>query len=75
VLVVGGALCGVTWATNGLEGGTAVASLAVAVGALVPAIRRDGGLATALAAAGATATAILAVYGVAHGGFPQPSSL
>lgn len=75
VLVVGGALCGVTWATNGLEGGTAVASLVVAVAAAVPVLRRDGGLAPALAAAGATAALILVVYGVVHGGFPQPSSL
>jgi hypothetical protein len=74
-LVAGGALCGLTWATNGLEGGTAVASLAVAVGALVPTIRGHRGLAAALAAAGATASLILVAYGIRHGGFPQPSSL
>lgn len=75
LLLLGGAACGLTWATNGLEGGTAIASLAVAAVALVPAVRRQGGLAPALAAAGATAFVILAAYGIVHGGFPQPSSL
>ena len=74
-LVVGGAGCGVTWATNGLEGGTAAASLVASVAALVPAIRRDRGLAPALAAGGATAAVVLVTYAIWHGGFPQPSSL
>lgn len=74
-LVAGGAGCGVTWATNGLEGGTAVASLAASVVALVPVVRRDRGLAPALAAGGATASVVLVSYAIWHGGFPQPSSL
>ncbi len=37
-LVVGGAACGLTWATNGLEGGTAVASLVAALAAIVLAL-------------------------------------
>jgi uncharacterized membrane protein YagU involved in acid resistance len=74
-LIVGGALCGLTWATNGLEGGTAVGSLVVSVAAIVPALRRHRGLAPALAAGGATAAVVLTSYALWHGGFPQPSSL
>lgn len=75
VLAVGGAVTGVTWATNGLEGGTAVFSLTCALVALVWAVRSDGGLRLALVAGGVVAAGILGAYGVAHGGFPQPSSL
>lgn len=75
VLVVGGAVCGVTWATNGLEGGTAVLSLALAAVAVIPVLRHGRGLSPALAAAGVTACVILGVYGLWHTGFPQPSSL
>ena len=74
-LVVGGAICGLTWATNGLEGGTAVASLGVSIAAIVPALRRDQGLSAALAAGGSTAVVVLTSYALWHGGFPQPSSL
>jgi uncharacterized membrane protein YagU involved in acid resistance len=74
-LVVGGAASGITWATNGLEGGTAVASLAAGCVAIVPALRRDRGLAPALAAVGCVAVIVLVVYAIRHGGFPQPSSL
>ncbi len=74
-LVVGGAACGLTWATNALEGGTAIASLAASIAAIVPVLRRDRGLAPALAAAGATAALVLIGYAIRHGGFPQPSSL
>lgn len=74
-LVVGGALVGITWATNALEGGTALASLAVSILALVPALRRKQGLASALAACGSSSVLILTSYAAMHGGFPQPSSL
>jgi uncharacterized membrane protein YagU involved in acid resistance len=74
-LVVGGAASGITWATNGLEGGTAVASLAVGCAAIVPAFRRNQGLAPALAAGGCVTVIVLVVYAIWHGGFPQPSSL
>lgn len=74
-LVAGGAATGITWATNALEGGTAVAGLAAAGVATVPALRRSRGLAPALAAGGCVAAVVLAVYAVWHGGFPQPSSL
>lgn len=74
-LLLGGALCGLTWATNGLEGGTALFSLACAVAALALADRRRAGLSYALLAATAVAIAVLVGYGIAHGGFPQPSSL
>jgi hypothetical protein len=74
-LVAGGAACGLTWATNALEGGTAIASLAAGVIAVVPALRRDRGLAPALAAGGAAAAIVLVSYAIQHAGFPQPSSL
>lgn len=75
VLVVGGGVSGMTWATNGLEGGTAIASLSCAAVALVWALRSDGGLRSALVAGSVVALGILCVYGIVHGGFPQPSSL
>jgi hypothetical protein len=74
-LVAGGAGCGLTWATNALEGGTAIASLAASLAAIVPASLRHRGLAPALAAAGTVAAIMLASYGIWHGGFPQPSSM
>jgi uncharacterized membrane protein YagU involved in acid resistance len=74
-LVAGGAASGITWATNGLEGGTAVASLAAGCVATVPALRRSRGLAPALAAGGCVAVVMLVAYAIWHGGFPQPSSL
>ncbi|MEZ5408597.1 MAG: hypothetical protein R2761_11260 [Acidimicrobiales bacterium] len=75
VLALGGAACGITWATNGLEGGTAVFSLGCAVGSVALVDRRRSGLSLAVLAAGGVATAVLLAYGVVHGGFPQPSSL
>lgn len=74
-MLIGGAVTGITWATNGLEGGTAVFSLVCASVAIVWAFRSEGGLRVALAAGGLVATGILVVYGVVQGGFPQPSSL
>lgn len=73
-LLLGGAVCGVTWATNGLEGGTALFSLAcsLAAGALID--RRRAGLSDAILAASAVATIVLVGYGLVHAGFPQPSS-
>ncbi len=72
---VGGALCGLTWATNGLEGGTAVFSLACAVGLVALVDRQRSGLSVPVLAAAAVAVAVLGGYGLVHGGFPQPSSL
>lgn len=74
-LVLGGAVCGLTWATNGLEGGTAVFSLLCAVGAVALVDRERAGLSVALLAASTVAIIVLVAYGLAHGGFPQPSSL
>lgn len=74
-LAVGGTVCGFTWATNGLEGGTAVFSLACAVGSVALVDRRRSGLSVAILAGAGVAVAVLSVYGVVHGGFPQPSSL
>lgn len=68
-------MCGLTWATNGLEGGTAVFSLLCAVGAVALVDRERAGLSVALLAASTVAIIVLVAYGLAHGGFPQPSSL
>lgn len=74
-LVIGGAACGLTWATNALEGGTALASLTAGLIAIVPVLRRDRGLSPALAAWGCVTVMILAVDAMLRSGFPQPSSL
>ncbi len=74
-LALGGAVCGLTWATNGLEGGTAVFSLIFAVGAIGLVDRERAGLSVGLLAAGTVAAVVLVGYGLTHGGFPQPSSL
>ena len=65
---------GVTWATNGLEGGTAVASLLVAVGFVAWGWRHRTGSGLLLLAAYVPAVVILVGWGLAHGGFPQPSA-
>lgn len=71
-----GAVTGITWATNGLEGGTAIFSLGCAAAAVTVAGRRPTAtLAVPFAAAGMVAVAVLAGYGLANGGFPQPSSV
>lgn len=75
LLVMGGAVCGLTWATNGLEGGTAVFSLLCAVGAVAMVDRERGGLSLALLAGSTVAIGVLVAYGLTHCGFPQPSSL
>ncbi|MGI9594863.1 MAG: hypothetical protein ACR2QK_01805 [Acidimicrobiales bacterium] len=74
-MAAGGALTGLTWATNGLEGGTAVFSLVCALGAVAMVDRRRTGLSVALLAGGTVAVAVIAGFGIVHGGFPQPSSL
>lgn len=74
-MAVGGALTGLTWATNGLEGGTAIFSLALAAAAVASIDRERSGLSTALLAGGAVAIVVIAGFGIMHGGFPQPSSL
>lgn len=75
LLVMGGAVCGLTWATNGLEGGTAVFSLFCAVGAVALVDRERGGISVALLAGSTVAIGVLVAYGLTHSGFPQPSSL
>jgi hypothetical protein len=72
---------GTTWATNGLEGGTAPLSLAVAGAFLLAAflLARRGHFSSAAAwiAGWVTVPAllILCIYGLRYGGFPQPSEL
>jgi hypothetical protein len=75
------AAVGITWATNGLEGGTAPLSLAVAAGFLLsarPLVRRGRLSSTAGQVIYVTTIPpllILVFYGVWFGGFPQPSAL
>lgn len=67
---------GITHATNALEGGVAVPGLVVAVAFSAWAAAWWGESASRLmAAAYVPATAVIAGYGLIHGGFPQPSSL
>lgn len=76
VMAVAGGISGITWATNGLEGGTAVFSwILAAVAVSTSAMRRSKGLSAFLLAGGLVALLILSVYGIIHQGFPQPSSL
>ena len=74
-LIGGGAVSGLTWATNGLEGGTAVFSLVLALGGVAYGTvhRRDA--AVAVGVAGVVAALTLSAYGIWHAGFPQPSAL
>ena len=67
---------GSTWATNALEGGTAVASLAVAVGLSVWGWRlRAHGTGRLLLAAFLLAVLVLGGWGLLQGGFPAPSEV
>jgi hypothetical protein len=76
MMLVNGGISGITWATNGLEGGTAIFSLLLAGIAVSTSVRRRStGLAAFLGAGGSVALIILSVYGIVHGGFPQPSTL
>jgi hypothetical protein len=70
------AVVGLTWATNALEGGTAPGSLLVAAALSAWGWRlRTDGAGRLLLAAFPLAVAVLAVWGVVHAGFPQPSEL
>jgi hypothetical protein len=72
---VGAVLFGVTHATNGIEGGTAYASLAVAVGFCVG-MRREPMIVLAYGVAAVVLVAWGAYWGLAEGrSFPQPSEL
>ena len=66
---------GVTWATNGLEGGTAPGSLAGAAAALVFGARTRRTAGSLLVWAALPAVVVLVGWGVVHAGWPQPSSL
>lgn len=66
---------GTTWATNGLEGGTAVGSLAVALAFVGWGARTRRTAGSLLLWAFVPAVTVLAGWGVTHAGFPQPSSL
>jgi len=74
-MAIGSGLSGLTWATNGLEGGTAVFSSVCAVVAVVHGLRRPHtGIAAPLVVGGIISALVLAGYGLMHGGFPQPSA-
>ena len=66
---------GVTWATNGLEGGTAPGSLAGAAVAVFCGARTRRTAGSLLLWAALPAVVLLVGWGVAHAGWPQPSSL
>ncbi|MFI6519034.1 hypothetical protein ACIBF1_26000 [Spirillospora sp. NPDC050679] len=66
---------GLTWATNALEGGTALMSLAIALAFTYWGWTTRAHLGALLTAAFAPAAALIAAYGAWHQGFPQPSSL
>ena len=66
---------GVTWATNALEGGTAVASLVTAVALALWGWRRGDDAGRLLLVAYLPAVLVLAAYGLWQGGFPQPSEV
>lgn len=69
-------LTGLTWATNGLEGGTAIFSLLCAVvGFIVVWRKRVDPIPRLALVASAAAVIVLAAYGIRYGGFPQPSAL
>lgn len=65
---------GFTHATNGLEGGTAVLGIATAVGFVLWGWQLRKGAGVALIWAYLPALTVILAYGIAHRGFPQPSS-
>ncbi|WP_141968042.1 hypothetical protein [Actinomadura hallensis] len=65
----------VTWTTNSLEGGTAVMGLVIAAAFTVWGVRARRHLGRTLVPAFAPAVVALAVYGIWHRGFPEPTEL
>lgn len=68
-------LVGLTSMTNALEGGTALAQLAIAVGFSIWGLRTRDGLGRLLPVAFVPTVVLLVGYGVWQGGFPQPTEL
>ncbi|NHC15699.1 hypothetical protein [Motilibacter deserti] len=68
-----GVLAGTTFATNSLEGGTVPLAVAVSLGFLAWGARRCDRLGTVVAVSYAAALVVVLAYGLAYGGFPQPS--
>ncbi|WP_067472649.1 hypothetical protein [Actinomadura hibisca] len=66
---------GLTWATNALEGGTALFSLAIALAFTAWGWTTRAHLGRLLIAAFAPAAALITGYGAWQQGFPQPSTL
>lgn len=66
---------GLTHATNGLEGGTALGSLAVAVGFAAWGRALGGQVGRLLLVTYLPAAGLLVAYGLLYGGYPQPSEL
>jgi hypothetical protein len=69
------ALVGVTYATNALEGGTAVLALVTGVLFVVAGARHRTTAAVLAIPTFALAMVIILAYGAIHGGFPQPSDV
>src|SRR5690606_41859046 len=65
----------VTWTTNSLEGGTAVMGLVIAAAFTVWGVRARRHLGRTLVPAFGPAVVALAVYGIWHRGFPEPTEL
>ena len=67
------ALAGTTFATNCLEGGTVPLGLAVGAAGFAWALRAGGAPGRLLLLAAVAGVAVILGYGLAYGGFPQPS--
>lgn len=66
---------GLTWMTNGVEGGTPWFSMAIAAGLIAWGLRRSDDAGPLLVAAFGLALALLAGFGIWQGGFPEFTEL
>jgi len=73
--IIGVVAVGVTYATNGLEGGTAPLGLTVSAGLMAWGVRHKSTVAGLLIPTFGLSILIFAIYGLIHRGFPQPSEV
>ena len=67
---------GITWATNGLEGGTAIFSLAFTIAGLIFGIsNKSTDIGKLVLIASLVSSLIFTYWAIRYSGFPQPSSL